>query len=69
MGNLLLYIFISMIIVIRSYPDILLDMPDTRYYLRPGIKYRRATTFPDGANRVKYCFLFYSSEQLIKVEL
>lgn len=41
------------------YPDIP-DMPDTRYYLRPGIKYIGGTTFPDGANRVKYC-LFYSS--------
>ena len=36
------------------------DKSDTRYYLSPGIKYIGNTTFPDGADRVKYCS-FYAS--------
>lgn len=36
------------------------DMTDIRYYLSPGIKFIGNTTFPEGADRVKYC-LFYSS--------
>lgn len=47
----------------NSYKVMYTNIPnksDTRYYLSPGIKYIGNTTFPDGADGVKYCS-FYSS--------